>query len=162
MINYMNYRQLCGMLITGILHVCPIYVSAAGLGMTDAAGDVDYSAKVLIVSNKNKLNDPVILKVKQILETDGNYVKLATGTNLEGMQANQYGAIIIVNFVEDKNKDRSVEVQADESVQKRIVLLNAVGDYLASDKNQASSKIEKSNKIASEIIEKTKIILSGQ
>jgi hypothetical protein len=131
--------------------------------MAAEAGDKISARNVLIVSNKKKFNDPVILKAAQMLREQGNYVKLGVGTNLQGMQPNKYGAIIIINFIEDKSKDRSVEAFADESVQKRIVLLNAVGDYLASDNNQASSRKVKSEKIALvEIVEKTKTVLASQ
>jgi hypothetical protein len=150
------------MLIIGFLLGCPLFHAAAELKMVVETGDKNSSANVLIVANKKKFNDPVILKVTRMLRKEGMHVQLATGTNLKGIRANKYGAIIIINFIEDKRNDRSIEIFADERVQKKIVLFNAVGDYLTSDKDRASSKTEKSEKIALEIIERTKIILSNQ
>lgn len=158
---YLNYRFLCGILIIGLLLVCPLFFASAERKIAAETVDKNFSGKVLLVSNKKKFNEPVILKVTQMLEKEGNYVKLAIGTNLKGTQANKYGAIIIINFIEDKRKDRSVQVFADESVQKKIVLLNLVGDYLSPGKEQTSSKTVKSEKIAFDIVEKTKIILSN-
>jgi len=159
---YSNNRSLYSIIFISLLLACPVFFAASQLKMSAEAGDKISARNVLIVSNKKKFNDPVILKVAQTLRGEGNYVKFGFGTNLDGMQPNRYGVIIIINFIEDKSKDRSVEVFADESVQKRVVLLNAVGDYLATDNNQASSRIIKSEKIALELVEKTKIVLASQ
>jgi hypothetical protein len=159
---YSNNRSLYSIVFISLLLACPIFFAASQLKMAAEAGDKISARNVLIVSNKKKFNDPVILKVAQTLRGEGNYVKLGFGTSLQGMKPDKYGAIIIINFIEDKSKDRSVEVFADESVQKKIVLLNAVGDYLASDNNQTSSRTVKSEKIALEVVEKTKIILASQ
>lgn len=148
--------------IAGLLLVCSIFFAVAGIKLSAQTGGKNFSDKVLIVSNINKPDDPVILKVTQMLKKKGYYVKLGFATNLKRMQAGKYGAIIIVNFIDDKAKERSVEVFADESVQKRIVLLNAVGDYLSPGEGQESSKTVKAEKIAFDIVEKTKIILSKQ
>ena len=154
--KYMNY------MIIGLLLACALFFAAAQREMTAETAGKNPSGKVLIVSNKNKPDVPVILKITQTLRDEGKDVKLATGTNLKGLQANKYGVIIIINFIEDKRKDRSVKVFAVKSVQKKIVLLNAVGDYLAQDKDQTGSKTEKSEKIAFDIVEKAKTILLSQ
>ncbi len=155
------FRSMHGIFKVCFLLVCLLMIAA---GHNTAAGTEgnNRSSRVLIVSNKAKTNDPVIIKVAQELKNEGKYVKIAYGASLKGMKANSYGAIIIVNFIEDKNKDRSVRVFADESVQKRIVLLNAIGDYLSQDKGQKDSTTAKSDKIAAEIVEKTKTVLSYQ
>ena len=161
----MNYyskdRSLLSALIIGVLMVLPVLVVLAQLSTAAETGSSASSGKVLIVSNVKKPDDPVIMKITQMLRKEGDYVKLGAGTNLKGMQANKYGAIIIINFLEDKMKDRKVEVFADENVQKRVVLLNAIGDYLSPDKTQASSRTVKAEKIASDIVERTKAILSN-
>ncbi|MCB4791896.1 MAG: hypothetical protein LHV68_08410 [Elusimicrobia bacterium] len=125
-------------------------------------GDKKPSGKVLIFSNLYRPNDPVILKVAEMLKKDGNYVKLGSGATLRDMQANKYGAIVIINFIEITTKERSIKVFADENVQKKIVLLNAVGDYLSPGKGRTGSKTVKSEKIAFDIVEKTKVILSNR
>lgn len=159
---YPNHRFIYGMLISGLLLFCFLFFSAAGREISAETEIKKTYGRVLIVANKNKLNDPVILKVTQRLENEGNYVKFAVGTNLKGLQADKYGAIIIINFIEDKNKDRSVEVFADKSVQKKIVLLNAIGDYLTPSKGRITSKTATAERIAVDIVEKTNIILSNR
>ena len=146
-------------MIIGLILVCTLCFTAPESKLAAKTTGKNYSGKVLIVSNLYRPDDPVILKAAQMLRNEGNYVKLATGTNLKNMQANKYGAIVIINFIEITTKDRSVEVFADESVQKKIVLLNAVGDYLSPGKGQTSTKMEKSEKIAFDIVEKAKIVL---
>ena len=162
MSKYTNYKYIYGRLIIGFLMVCALLAASGDNKLSAEAGGRGPSGKVLIVSNKNKPEDPVILKIVKMLRKERNYVKLGIGTNLKGVQTDNYGAIIIINFIEDKTKDRSVNIFADKSAQKKIVLLNAVGDYLSPGKGQAGSKTIKADKIAFDIVEKTKIILSNR
>lgn len=140
-------RSFYSLLVVGLLAACSIFYAIAEFTMPTEAGIRNPPGRVLIVVNKNKLNDPLITKVAQILKKEGNYVKLGFGTSLKGMCANTFGAIVIINFIEDKSKDRSVEVFADESAQKKIVLLNLIGAYSAPDK------------IAFDLVERTKVVL---
>jgi hypothetical protein len=160
--SYTNSRSLCGGFIVGLLLMCPLDFAAAEAKTGLETGGSNSPGKVLIMSNKKKSNDPVILKVTQMLQKEGNYVKLVTGTTLKSSQAMKYGAIVIINFIEYKMGDGSIRIFAGESVQKRIVLFNAVGDYLTPDKNQARSIPAKAEKIASEIVERVNTILSNQ
>lgn len=153
--NYYRRLWAIGYKFTALaLLACPVFASAA---QNEA-----YRGKVLIVSNSARLDDSVLLKVTQMLRKEGNYVRISSGTTLEGMQAEKYGAVIIFNLIADKRKDRSVKIFADDSVQKKIVLFNGVGDYLTPDINRPGSRTVKSEKIASDIVKKTRIILEQQ
>jgi hypothetical protein len=157
--KYLNNRSFLSVLITALLLFCFIHFVKAA---RNRAADMPTAAKVLIVSNIARPDDPVILKVAQMLRKEGDYVNLETGTDLAGMRPDEYGAIIVINFVSDNGEDKSIKVFADESAQKKIVLLNAVGDYLAPDNGSARPITVKVEMIASEIVERTNTVLSNK
>lgn len=157
--GYISNRSFYRLPIISLLMLSPLSYAVAGQGAAVDTGRKKAYGKVLVVSNADKKNDPVIVKVVQMLRKEGNYVKLGIGTNLKGMKPGRYGAIIVINFVEARAKDRKLEIFADESVQKRIVLLNLVGDYLSSVKGQPDSKAVRSEEIAFNVVERTKAVL---
>jgi|GEM_PF-3398490 len=119
--------------------------------------------KVLVFANKRNFNDPVISKVVDTLKKEGCAVKLESGKKLHGVSASKYGAIVIFNFIDRGQKDRGVKVYADENVQKKIALFNAVGsDYLEPDRGSGETKEIKIEKLAAEIVDKVQEVLSKQ
>ncbi|MCB4791564.1 MAG: hypothetical protein LHV68_06710 [Elusimicrobia bacterium] len=115
---------------------------------------------VLIVSNKARPDDAVILQITELLKKEGCVVASTATKSLKNGLARKYGAIVVLNFVASKKRLGSVKVFLDRDNQKKLVLFNAVGeDYLGS---LAGQKTEKAGKIASRIVEKVREILLKQ
>jgi len=121
-----------------------------------AAGDAAYAGKkVLIVAGKDRLNDPVISKVKELLINDGVSIRSSGNSELKGAQAGAYDAVFIVNPVKRGTAERSVRIFADENVQKKIVLFNAVGGgYWLGKKDASGKESDESGQIAASLTEK--------
>lgn len=134
----MNKKMLI-MLKVMFLAVLACAFVAAGRGAVNLSGK-----KVLIIAGKDRLSDPVISKINVLLRKDGVTVKVSSKGDLKGADAGAYNAVFIVNPVRQGKTERSVTVFADESVQKKIVLFNAVGSrYWVRKEGDESVKLAK-------------------
>lgn len=132
------------------------FVVHIGLSTLESRTKGKYSSKkVLIVSAKKDFQDPVISKVITILKKEGCYILLNDISRLNSSLAQKFGAIVIINKTKANQKDNQIKVFLDEQQQKKIVLLNAEGEYWK------SGKIDNTDKIASNIIEKIHIIFKS-
>ncbi|MGA2089915.1 MAG: hypothetical protein ABSH12_00445 [Endomicrobiales bacterium] len=148
-----------GLALIAFLCAYPVLYVTAELTAVAGGGSYHASARVLIVTSKKKLSDPLIIRVSNELRKQGHSVTLSSRTSLRGVQAHTYGAIIIINFVDTTKKDKSIEVFADEGVQKKIVLFNAVGDYLSMAHGQTLSQSAAREKIVFDILARTNTVL---
>lgn len=133
----------------------------AGLyaGAAEAAGKGQDG--VLLVMSEYRPHDPVATRVIALLRKDRLPVKLAVSTSLEGLSPEKYGAIIVMNFIDNGRADRPVRVFGVESVQRRIILFNAVGkDYLGQAGTPLATKNRSAARIALGIREHVNAVLS--
>ncbi|MDD5686911.1 MAG: hypothetical protein PHE88_03645 [Elusimicrobia bacterium] len=131
-----------------------VFMNYAGLSTLESSiGDDNSSGKVIIISNKSGFTDPVISQVVNILQKEGCYVLLNDIKELNNSIAKKYDAIVIINKTKTNQKDNQVKIFLDEQQQKKIVLLNAVGNEY-----WKSNKIDNTDKIVNKIIEKVHII----
>ena len=121
------------------------------------------SGNVLVFINKNKFSDPVVIKVVEGLKKEGYFVKLESGRKLKTANARKYGAIVLFNFIEKGSKDRSVKVFVDENTQKKIVLLNAVGnDYLTPAEGSSETRESRVDNLSIGIVDRVKTVLAAK
>lgn len=113
---------------------------------------------ILVAAGKPRLKDPVISKVIKDLKNEGYKIDTTTKTSLRGVRTRKYSAIILVNSVSDEKSNTGIRVFLDESQQKKVVLLNAIGDryWISPDTATLLSDI---NRISSSVEEKTKALL---
>jgi len=147
--------------LAAIVLVAGLLSFTAASEITAGESGATNGKNVLVFSNKGGFGDPVISRVIDGLKSEGLTVTLRSGKTLKGASAKKYGAVIIFNFVEKNRADRGVKVFADENLQKKIILFNAVGgDYLAPAANSSETKETKAGKLAGEIIEKANAVLA--
>jgi len=115
-------KTMSNNLRAALLAMLACVLIAAGVNAANLAGK-----KVLIVAGQDRLSDPVVSKINGLLRKEGVSVKLSAKSDLKGADAGAYNAVFIVNPVKRGKTERDVTVFADESVQKKIVLFNAVG-----------------------------------
>ena len=147
--------------LAAIVLLAGLLGSGAGREIAAGTGYKAVAKNVLVFSNKGRFDDPVVSWVIYGLNNEGLTVTLRSGKTLKGASAKKYGAVIIFNFVEKNRAERGVKVFADENLQKKIILFNAVGDdYLAPAAGTSETKETRAEKLAEEIIGKTKAVLS--
>ncbi|MEW6556355.1 MAG: hypothetical protein AB1349_03270 [Elusimicrobiota bacterium] len=126
-------------------------------------GNKTSSKRVLIVSEKSRFSDPVISKVIGMLLKDGCYILLSNTKKLTDAKTQEFGAVILVNEVKPKQKSRRVKVFLSQQEQKKIILLNAVGnDYWKGSGGGGDSvgkQIDNSGKIANSLVTKVRQFL---
>lgn len=111
--------------------------------------------RVLIVAEKENLNDPVISKVKAAIKKDGCSVSVTGKRELGDKTTKKFGAVLVINKTGAGQKPRAVKMFLSESEQKKIVLFNAVGSryWLLADKT------DESEKVAESIVKKIRFVL---
>lgn len=131
-------------------------------GMSELAAAAG-AKKVLVFVNQRNNNDLLVSSVVEMLKKEGCAVKLESGKKLHGNSVSRYGAIVLFNFLVKNEENKSVKVYADENVQKKIVLFNAVGsDYLEPDRSSGETKEIKTKKLTEKIVENVREVLSRQ
>ncbi|MDO8734324.1 MAG: hypothetical protein Q7K21_04105 [Elusimicrobiota bacterium] len=113
--------------------------------------------RVLIIAEKENLNDPVISKVKAVIKKDGCSVSVTGKRELGDKTTKKFGAVLVVNRTVAGQKPRGVKMFLSEREQKKIVLFNAVGSryWLSADKT------DESKKVAESIVEKIRVVLGA-
>jgi hypothetical protein len=144
-------KKVFSMLKIMFLAVLACAFIAAGGGAANLSGK-----KVLIIAGKDRLSDPVVSKINGLLREEGVTVKISNKSDLKGADAGAYNAVFIVNPIRQGKTERSVTVFADESVQKKIVLFNAVGS-----RYWVTKEGDKSIKLAGSLFEKIKEVLEN-
>jgi len=149
--NSFRRRSLAALVITHLLLGAACGPVFAGAG------------KVLVFANKRQFNDPVLSRTVALLRHDGYTVTRMAGKTLGEETAQGYGAVVVFNFTDKGNSSFGVRVMAGESVQKRIVLFNAVGrDYLTPPGDPAGTREEMAAGLAAELAQKVKLVMSQQ
>ncbi|MFA5780118.1 MAG: hypothetical protein WC947_08265 [Elusimicrobiota bacterium] len=102
--------------------------------------------RVLIVAEKENLNDPVISKIKAAIKKDGCSVSVTGKKELGDKTTKKFGAVLVINKTGAGQKPRGVKMFLSESEQKKIVLFNTVGSryWLSADKTDESAKLAES------------------
>ncbi|PKM93080.1 MAG: hypothetical protein CVU80_00065 [Elusimicrobia bacterium HGW-Elusimicrobia-4] len=102
--------------------------------------------RVLIVAEKENLNDPVISKVKSAIKKDGCSVSVTGKRELGDKTTKKFGAVLVINRTAVGQKPHGVKMFLSDREQKKIVLFNAVGSryWLSADKTDESEKLAES------------------
>ena len=108
--------------------------------------------KILIVADHERLSDPVISKVMNMLRDKGAAVDVTSKIYLKNAEAFEFDAVLIVNPLRLGKASHGAKIFAGETVQRKIILFNTVNDKYWLTKNDKLGKgTDESWKIATSI-----------
>lgn len=117
--------------------------------------------KVLIVADNERLTDPVISKVMDMVQNESASVEVSNRLHLKSAEAGLFDAILIVEPLRNGKTQHRVKVLANEGFKSKIIHFNVEREEYWKEKNDKTGKdTDQSGAIAASLFDKILAVLN--